>query len=479
MKKKLKIVIPLFMALLFVFVGGTPMFAANFEPNSVLGSTNWEGTFVYDAKGNDVTDKNSNFIGRAKYDATTNRYEFFDKKTNEPRGDRGVFFITQDGKKRILMSQSANYNAVVDMVRLDKEKFTYRRNGVQKDNSQGYVFVEHVPYAGELQFTENPRELTQETGVINKSIPGRNILASTFWQGTVAKDAAGNDVSAYNSNYLGLARYDNKTGRYEFFNSEGESRGDFGYFDVINGNKERTHYSLGRYAATLELTELNKDRFTYQRNGKDADGNDILITVEHEPYKGTHSLDFTFGNETTGPIVMPPIKTDKTDELNSNAVVEVESEMFAGTVKFSETANIDASILFNKLDVKDKPTSVDEKEKGKAQVTVVDTRKDNTTNGEWNVKVKLDNGPFGNQAFLLNNLGIRLLPTTEDPTIKLTNSLELVDSVEKTAFLVGYQEGNLEEKRVTLNPQLIIGNFNNLQTGLYGTNVIWTLTPQV
>lgn len=331
------------------------------------------------------------------------------------------------------------------MVRLDSEKFTYRRNGIQEDCSQGFVYVEHVPYSGELQFTTPMPPLTTEKGIIDKSKPGRNILASTFWQGTVAKDKDENDVSEYNQNFLGLARYEQSTGRYQFFDTEVKSRNDFGYFDVINDNKERTHFSLGRYAATLELTELNSKRFTYQRNEKNATGEDIIITVEHEPYTGSHPLNFTFGNEVSEPIVMPPLKTKTDDKVNLNAIVEVESQMKAGTVRFSETANIDASITFNKLNIKSKIKSVDEKEKGKSQITVIDTRTRSLNNeeGSWNVKAKLDNGPFGNKSFLLNNLGIRLQPITSSETISTSeSSIELIDTVEKSIFTIGYKEGN-------------------------------------
>lgn len=56
------------------------------------------------------------------------------------------------------------------------------------------------------------------------------------------------------------------TSKYEFFNLQtGETRGDFGYFQVVDNNKIRAHVSIGtnRYGAALELTELNNDRFTY------------------------------------------------------------------------------------------------------------------------------------------------------------------------------------------------------------------------
>ena len=44
----------------------------------------------------------------------------------------------------------------------------------------------------------------------------------------------------------------------------------------------------------LELTELNKNKFTYKRTGKDQAGKDITIFVEHEPYKGDMKPQFSF-----------------------------------------------------------------------------------------------------------------------------------------------------------------------------------------
>ena len=50
----------------------------------------------------------------------------------------------------------------------------------------------------------------------------------------------------------------------------GESRGDYGFFDVVHGNKIRAHVSLGnnKYGAVLELTELNKENLRIQEWGK-------------------------------------------------------------------------------------------------------------------------------------------------------------------------------------------------------------------
>ncbi|MCP3742525.1 DUF4822 domain-containing protein [Rossellomorea sp. BNER] len=267
------------------------------EMEKILSSTNWQGTKVYDKNHHDLTKENANFIGLAKYDDETSRYEFFDQNTKETRGDKGTFFITNDGKNRILISESMGYQAVVNITELNKDKFTYKRMGKDANGNDVEVFVEHVPYKEkELSFTDPDKTLDTKTGEIVTNIDGDKILSSTIWQGTVALDENGDDVSSYNKNYLGLAKYDFKTNQYEFFDGKtGKSRGDYGYYDVVHGNKLRAHVSLGnnKYGAVLELTELNENKFTYKRMGKDKDGKEIIITVEHIPYNGDFKLGFT------------------------------------------------------------------------------------------------------------------------------------------------------------------------------------------
>ncbi|MFP5108854.1 DUF4822 domain-containing protein [Neobacillus sp. C211] len=266
------------------------------ELASILSNTNWQGTKVYDKDNNDLTKYNANFIGLAKYDNETSRYEFFDKTTKESRGDKGTFFITNDGKVRVLISESMGYQAVVKIIELNKDMFTYKRMGKDANGNNVEVFVDHIPYKEtKLSFTDPDKKLETTTGEVVTNIDGDKILAGTLWQGTVALDENGNDVSSYNSNYLGFAKYDDKTNKYEFFDAKtGEGRGDYGYFDVVHGNKIRAHVSLGmKYGAVLELTELNKNKFTYKRKGKDKDGKDITITVEHIPYDGDIKLKFS------------------------------------------------------------------------------------------------------------------------------------------------------------------------------------------
>lgn len=264
----------------------------------ILGKTDWQGTKVYDKDKNDVTAENANFIGLAKYDAETGRYEFFDAQTKESRGDRGTFFITNDGTKRILISETMNYQAVVGLTELTNKKFTYTRKGKDKAGNEVDVFVEHIPYnKSKLAFTEKEKPLDTTTGKIDTKTAGATILGQTLWNGTKVLDESGNDVTAFNKNFISLAKFAADTNKYEFFNLEtGASRGDFGYFDVLNHNKIRAHVSIGQnqYGAALELTELNSKKFTYKRTGKNQAGQDITVFVEHEPYTGAFNPAFSF-----------------------------------------------------------------------------------------------------------------------------------------------------------------------------------------
>jgi len=264
---------------------------------NILSSTNWQGTKVYDKNKKDLTAENSNFIGLAKYDANSARYEFFDPQTGKSRDDKGIFFITNDGKQRVLISESKNYQAIVEITELTQNLFTYKRMGKDANGKDVEVFVEHVPYKDrKLTFSEPDKSLETSTGTIVKDIDGDKILAETLWQGSVVLDDKGNDVTKYNTNFISIAKYNADTNRYEFFNPEtGESRGDYGYFNVLHGNKLRAHVSIGenKYGAILEITELNNKKFTYLRTGKDKDGKDITVFVEHEPYTGKFKPEFT------------------------------------------------------------------------------------------------------------------------------------------------------------------------------------------
>lgn len=264
----------------------------------ILAQTSWQGTKVLDINGKDLTQENKSFIGLAKYDEKTGFYEFFDKETGKTRGDEGTYFVTNDGEKRILISDTKKYQAIVEITELNDKKFTYRRMGVDKEGKEIEVYVEHIPYTEQsLSFTNGRHKMNKKTGDIITSDPGSKILSSKLWYGTLVLDENGNDVTKENKMFISLEKFESDNNKYEFFDLEtGKTRGDFGYYDVLFNNKIRSHMSIGKnkYGASLELTELNDKKFTYKRVGKNKDGKDTTVYVEHKPYAGEFTPQFTF-----------------------------------------------------------------------------------------------------------------------------------------------------------------------------------------
>ncbi|EGO7692669.1 DUF4822 domain-containing protein [Enterococcus faecalis] len=292
--------------------------------DEMLSEKDWAGQRVYDKNGTDLTAENQDLLHAIKFDATTSFYEFFDKETGKSTGDEGTFFMTaglSDKSYLVIISETKNYQGVYRSRMLYQDTFTYTQTGKDKAGNDVEVFVENKATSGPvygypqpfpnnrprtLEFTNGRRAMTEQTGAIDINRPGDEILGKTswlygtperLWNGTKVVDKDGNDVTSANQNFISLAKFDQDSSKYEFFNLQtGETRGDYGYFKVGNQNKFRAHVSIGtnRYGAVLELTELNDNRFTYTRMGKDNEGNDIQVYVEHEPYQGTFDPEFTF-----------------------------------------------------------------------------------------------------------------------------------------------------------------------------------------
>ncbi|MDU0982038.1 MAG: DUF4822 domain-containing protein [Enterococcus faecalis] len=317
MKKKIVGTITL-LALSALLVGGAggALTAEAYVPQSVDNPNNLGdlpeylrsvgiGQRVYDKNGTDLTAENQDLLHAIKFDATTSFYEFFDKETGESTGDEGTFFMTAgitDVSRLVLISETKNYQGVYRLKTLYQDTFTYSQTGKDKAGNDIEVFVENKatsgPVYGRPQPYPNNRPRTLERQ--GDEIIGKTSFDGTpqlLWNGTKVVDKDGNDVTSANQNFISLAKFDQDSSKYEFFNLQtGETRGDYGYFKVGNQNKFRAHVSIGtnRYGAVLELTELNDNRFTYTRMGKDNEGNDIQVYVEHEPYQGTFNPEFTF-----------------------------------------------------------------------------------------------------------------------------------------------------------------------------------------
>lgn len=111
------------------------------------------------------------------------------------------------------------------------------------------------------------------------------ILGSKTWQGTKVYDKNHNDLTQQNTNFIALAKYDAKTSRYELFDKTSKESRDIGTFLISNSGKFRILKSKSKGTqSVVELTEVTNEKYIYKRMGKDANGNDVEVFVEHIPY---------------------------------------------------------------------------------------------------------------------------------------------------------------------------------------------------
>ncbi|MFJ8263130.1 DUF4822 domain-containing protein [Rummeliibacillus sp. NPDC094406] len=124
-----------------------------------------------------------------------------------------------------------------------------------------------------------------EESTLNTGVKIAKILGSTTWQGTKVYDKNNNDLTQQNTNFIALAKYDDKTSRYEFYDKTSKDSRDNGTFFITNSGKFRILKSKSKGTqSVVELTEVTEEKYTYKRMGKDANGNDVEVFVEHIPY---------------------------------------------------------------------------------------------------------------------------------------------------------------------------------------------------
>jgi predicted ester cyclase len=100
----------------------------------IISSVKWKhlSTINSETK-NDVTQKYPLFIGIGHYKAD-GTYEFF-KLDGSPKGDKGTWSVSEDGKKISIISSTFGYKADVDVERLDENHFDLK--AIQYDNKTG------------------------------------------------------------------------------------------------------------------------------------------------------------------------------------------------------------------------------------------------------------------------------------------------------------------------------------------------------
>ncbi|MGG0655055.1 DUF4822 domain-containing protein [Rummeliibacillus pycnus] len=126
---------------------------------------------------------------------------------------------------------------------------------------------------------------SNEESSLSKGEKIAKILGSTSWQGTKVYDKNNHDLTQENPNFIGLAKYNAEASRYEFFDKTSKESRDNGTFFITNSGKFRVLKSKSKGTqSAVELTEVTEEKYTYKRIGKDANGKDVEVFVEHIPY---------------------------------------------------------------------------------------------------------------------------------------------------------------------------------------------------
>ena len=249
--------------------------ANSMTPSEILSSTAWETTNAKNNKGENVslTDANvANFVGFAyfKADGTFTMFNLDDSLKM-----KGDWSVTPDGKTRTIIAKNdageVLFTRVVDITVLTKQEFTYR---IYPDNNDKSVYFDiiHTP-------TDH-----QEPKIMTPS----EILSSTAWETTNAKNNKGENVSltdANVANFVGFA-YFKANGTFTMFNLD-DSPKMKGDWSVTPDGKTRTIIAKNDagevlFTRVVDITVLTKQEFTY-RIYPDNNDKSIYFDIIHTP----------------------------------------------------------------------------------------------------------------------------------------------------------------------------------------------------
>lgn len=245
-------------------------------PSDVLASTPWETTGAKNNKGENIalTDANvSNFVGYSywKEDGTFTMFNLDDSPKMQ-----GDWSVPADGKTRTIVAKNASgkelFTRVVDITVLTTKEFTYRIYPDANDKSIYFDIIHTPTNHKEPLYIFTPSE----------------ILASTPWETTAAKNNKGENVAltdANVSNFVGYS-YWKTNGIFTMFNLD-DSPKMHGDWSVSPDGKTRTitaRNDAGEVLFTriVDITVLTTKEFTYRIYPDNADKT-IYFDIIHTP----------------------------------------------------------------------------------------------------------------------------------------------------------------------------------------------------
>ena len=245
-------------------------------PSEILASTAWETTNAKNENGTNVslTDPNViNFVGFAyfKIDGTFTMYNLDDSPKMQ-----GDWSVSPDGKTRTIVAKNdageTLFTRVVDITVLNKNEFTYRIYPNESDKTKYYDII-HTP-------TNHKEPVT--------TLTPSEILASTAWETTNAKNENGTNVSLTDSNvinFVGFAYFD-IDGTFTMYNLDDSPKMQ-GDWSVSPDGRTRTIVAKNDAGETLftrvvDITVLTTEEFTY-RIYPNAEITSVYFDIIHTP----------------------------------------------------------------------------------------------------------------------------------------------------------------------------------------------------
>jgi len=245
-------------------------------PSIILASTAWETTNAKNENGTNVplTDANViNFVGFAYFNinGTFTMYNLDDSPKMQ-----GDWSVSPDGKTRTIVAKNNAgeilFTRVVDITVLNKNEFTYRIYPNESDKTK-YFDIIHTP--------TNHKEPV-------KNLTPSEILASTPWETTNAKNENGSNVSLTDSNvinFVGFA-YFNIDGTFTMFNLDNSPKMQ-GDWSISPDGKTRIIVAKNDAGETLftrvvDITVLTTEEFTY-RIYPNAENTSVYFDIIHTP----------------------------------------------------------------------------------------------------------------------------------------------------------------------------------------------------
>lgn len=161
----------------------------------------------------------------------------------------------------------------------------------------------------------------------------------------------------------------------------------------------------------------------------------------------------------------------------SDASVTVTEPAESGSLRFDTPEKLNITFADMEVSVETlkeiETKGIGEKEGTKAQLKIVDERKNIKGSSTFYVTAKMTDGNYGDKAFYRNNMYVSLKTDTSEGAYPVD-----LNGVQEKIIATGDNKTPLE-KDLNARLRVVEGTGLNLKAGNYGTSITWTAVPTV